>query len=47
MSIETLKYQDDVTGQELFELAGRALADPSAATTRRALWKFVDRNSDR
>ena len=41
-----LKFSDDPTAQELFELVGRALADPGDAEPRRAFWKLVDVRSD-
>ena len=42
MRIEKLPYEDDLVAQELFELAGRALANPGDGETRRTFWKFVD-----
>ncbi|MDH3259786.1 MAG: hypothetical protein OEM84_02305 [Acidimicrobiia bacterium] len=42
MRNEKLKYQDDLVAQQLFELAGTALADPGDAEPRREFWKFVD-----
>jgi hypothetical protein len=43
---ETLKYADDPTAQEIFELAGRALADPADGEARRDFWRFVDKHGD-
>ncbi len=40
--MKPLRYPDDSTAQELFTLAGRALADPGDVERRREFWRFVD-----
>lgn len=42
----TLKYSEDPTVIELFDLAGRASADPGDGEARRAFWRFVDKHGD-
>ena len=46
MRNEKLKYADDLTANELFDLAGRALANPGDAESRRGFWRFVDTHGD-